>query len=156
MKNFIQKTTLHLVATVNDSGDEIELDESLVSHAPVRSYWQQVLTTDGTLKPWSECGGITFGVFGAPNWDTATDTGVIEWLLTAARGHVPGLLQLGYFLSTNITPDEPDSVVDYTLDDGTSMQATGLRIDSYDSTTESPPLYRVAFRWLPSKLADLA
>lgn len=160
MWHFIPKTTLDNLITLNVGFGEPEGDEfisEMVTSSVLRTYWQNVMNTDGSLKLWSELPPVPFaGGFSAPNYDTANESGITEWIITARRGHVPGLLQLGYFLATNSDPDTPDSIVSHTLDDSNDLQTPALRIDSYDSGSESPPLAYVKYRWLPSKLAELA
>lgn len=155
MKNFIQNTILDVTATIaNGLLPDFEARFEQVN-ALLATYWQQCIETDGTLKPWSTLPGVNSN--GALNdccHDTSSNTGPIDWYLTAERANVPGRLEVAYWLAGNTDPDTPDDVQSYTLNSG-SLTTPALRIDYYDGSVDPKPLRDVKYRWLPSKLAEL-
>lgn len=156
MSLLIQHTMLIAQATVRpESGDDYDVSYDILDLPNARDWFKYLLATDGTVLPWSSCPLIDLPDVFFPNFNDATNSGVLSWQITAKPGNVPGVLKIGYFLRGFSDPDTPDVVEIYTLNSASDLKAIELRIDHW-TDEPAPPITTVRCRWYPSKLADLA
>lgn len=151
-----QRTILVAVAQVRpESGDDYEVRDLLLYWPHADEWFSIALDTDAAPKGWPDCSDLDLPDVGTPNFNDASGSGVLEWLITARPGNVPGALAVAYWLAGNDDLSAPDEVVDYTLNAASDMQAAELRVDHWTDEFVAP-IVRVRVRWLPSKLAELA
>jgi hypothetical protein len=156
MSRLLQHTVLVAEATVRpELGDDYDVSYHILNWPNPRDWFKYLLGTDGNVLPWSDCPIIDLPDVGSPNFNDATNSGVLSWQITAKPGNVPGVLKLGYFLAGFSDPDTPDAIETYTINSASEMKVIDLRIDHW-TDEPSPPISFVRARWYPSMLADLA